>query len=381
MADLHKRRKEMIWGAIVADGASLGLHWIYSQPRIRRIAPEEPEFLEPDPANYDGVPAYFAHGRRHAGDLSMYGESILVLLRSLRENNVFDWQHYVRHFFEHFGFGGEYVGYIDTPTRGTLINLIGQEESLRERAMSVPFDGEEKEKRSVAAKVLGQVQILRGDALREKIDETIRQTRGSDAQQKLARKMIESLEASRDFPGTDDVQLPALTKVAVLVAAYPDDPGLDRIVEEAVRVTHNNDTAVSWALFVTRLFQWSLQEDADLGSFKETVETILEDQPVEVSDSVRNALDRHNQDSKVVAMKIGPACELKSGVPVAIHTLLGVSSFMEAVRTNIYNCGDSCGRSMVIGPLAGALYSVPDKWKSRLNRKEELSSLIDAICC
>jgi ADP-ribosylglycohydrolase len=370
----------MIWGAFIADGASLGLHWIYAQPRIRRIAPDAPEFLEPDPANYEGVPAYFAHGNRHAGDLSMYGESMLVLLRSLSNNTTFDWQHYARHFSDHFGFGGEYVGYIDTPTRGTLINRIKQEESLRERAMSVPFDGEEKEKRSVAAKVLGQVQILRGDALREKVRETIRQTKGSEAHQELARKMIDSLEASRDFPGTDDQQLPALSKVAVLVAAFPDDPGLEKMIEEAVRVTHNTDTAVTWALFVADLLKWSLREEADPDKLEEAVRTILDGQPDDIAEPVRNVLDRKGQDSKTVAMKVGPACELKSGVPVAIHTLLGTADYTETVRKNIYNCGDSCGRAMVLGPLAGALYGVPDEWRERLNRKDELSVLIDTVC-
>ncbi|MDA3950660.1 MAG: ADP-ribosylglycohydrolase family protein [Spirochaeta sp.] len=148
MANSISRRKHIVEGACIADAAALGLHWIYAQPKIRRAAPDKPEFLEPDPANYEGVPAYFAHGKRHAGDLSMYGEGVLVALRSVAETGTFDWQHYARAFGEHFGFGGEYVGYIDTPTRITLINRIKQGEALLESAMSVPFDGEDKKKRA-----------------------------------------------------------------------------------------------------------------------------------------------------------------------------------------------------------------------------------------
>jgi len=33
------RAKNMIWGALVADAAAMGLHWIYDQPHIRKIEP------------------------------------------------------------------------------------------------------------------------------------------------------------------------------------------------------------------------------------------------------------------------------------------------------------------------------------------------------
>ena len=57
----------MILGALVADAASMGLHWIYDQARIKDVALDAPEFMQPDPKNYDGVPAYFAHRNRAAG--------------------------------------------------------------------------------------------------------------------------------------------------------------------------------------------------------------------------------------------------------------------------------------------------------------------------
>jgi ADP-ribosylglycohydrolase len=380
MKDTLKRRKDMIWGALVADAASLGLHWIYAQPRIHRIAPEKPEFLEPDPTNYEGVPAYFAHGQRHAGDLSMYGEGMLVLLRSLRETGDFDWQRYAQQFSSHFGFGGEYVGYIDTPTRGTLINLIRQDEDHREEAMSVPFDGDEDEKHAVAMKVLGQVKILRGQALRDKVRETIRQTKGTDAQQKLATAMLDRLESSREYPGTDDLQLPALTRLPILAAVYPDHADLDTMVDEAVRVTHNNETALAWSHFVMKVLRWSLSGDAAPEQLREAIQQAMVGAPDGVTKSVQDALDRVNQDPKTTAMKLGPACELKSGVPVALHTLLNADGYIDAVRKNIYNCGDSCGRAMVLGALAGALYGVPDEWKAQVNRKKELEAHIDSLC-
>lgn len=380
MTDTTTRRKNIVEGACIADAAALGLHWIYAQPKIRRAAPDTPEFLEPDPANYEGVPAYFAHAKRHAGDLSMYGEGVLVTLRSVAETGAFDWQHYARAFGEHFGFGGEYVGYIDTPTRITLVNRIKQEETLLETAMSVPFDGEEKKKRAVASKVLGNAQILRGQALRDAVHEAITLTKGDDAQIALADRMIEILEGARTYPGADDDQLPALTKVPVLVAAYPDNPELLRMVEEAVRVTNNNDTAVAWAIFVTRLLQWSLGDDAGIDGLRGAIERIAGDSPAVVGEAITDMLRRVGDDNKKVTMKLGPACELKSGVSVALHNLLGSSDYVDAVRRNIYACGDSCGRAMVVGGLGGALFGgIPDDWRARVNRREEISGALDTI--
>ena len=67
--DIEKRIKGAVWGALVADAASLGLHWLYDQKRIREVAPESPEFRSPNPADYEGVTGYYAHGRKQVGDL------------------------------------------------------------------------------------------------------------------------------------------------------------------------------------------------------------------------------------------------------------------------------------------------------------------------
>lgn len=73
----------MILGALVADAASMGLHWVYDQAHIRKLAPEAPEFRTPQAADYEGVKGYFAHPTRTAGDLSQYGEQAVVMHRAL----------------------------------------------------------------------------------------------------------------------------------------------------------------------------------------------------------------------------------------------------------------------------------------------------------
>lgn len=63
---------EMLLGALVADAASLGLHWLYDPDRIAEIATAHgtAAFAPVDAAFFEGATGYFAHAGRHAGMLT-----------------------------------------------------------------------------------------------------------------------------------------------------------------------------------------------------------------------------------------------------------------------------------------------------------------------
>lgn len=115
-----------LMGALVADAAALGLHWIYDPARIDAVAKTRgaAAFTPINPAHFDGVPAYFAHGQRQNGALTQYGEALHLMIQSLiATNGSFNESQYHAAYAAHFGPGGTYIGYIDRPTRGTLANL------------------------------------------------------------------------------------------------------------------------------------------------------------------------------------------------------------------------------------------------------------------
>ncbi|HVW63540.1 MAG TPA: ADP-ribosylglycohydrolase family protein [Nitrosospira sp.] len=114
-----------ILGALVADAASLGLHWLYDPDRISRIAADRGlVFLQPDMDDYSGAKGYFAHGGKTAGDSSSYGETCLLMLAHLARHGGFNRVAYQAEFRSHFGPGGAYIGYVDTPMRATLHTLL-----------------------------------------------------------------------------------------------------------------------------------------------------------------------------------------------------------------------------------------------------------------
>jgi ADP-ribosylglycohydrolase len=191
-----EKRAAIVLGALVADAASMGLHWLYDPERLATIAETNgPAFLSADRRNFDGAKGYFAHEGKRAGDLSQYGAVLALatdsLVSSQGKPDIADYQ---QRFLAFFGPGGEWQGYIDRPTRGALANL------------------------------------------------------GAGGS-----------EETPEITGIDDDQLPALSPVPAVVAADPEHTDLEMRVAGMVRVTNDNPLAVEAASMLARLIRLMLR--------------------------------------------------------------------------------------------------------------------------
>ncbi|SEM97711.1 ADP-ribosylglycohydrolase family protein [Nitrosomonas marina] len=120
-----KPRVAAVMGALIADSAALGLHWLYDPERIAQIEQNKGlVFLQPQKDHYADAEGFFAHGSKTVGDASGYGEVCLLMLRHLAAHGEFNRVEFQSEYRNHFGPGGTYTGYIDTPTRLTLLKLI-----------------------------------------------------------------------------------------------------------------------------------------------------------------------------------------------------------------------------------------------------------------
>jgi hypothetical protein len=191
-------RAAVVLGALVADAAAMGLHWLYDAERIAEIAArQEPVFLAADRQHFEGVQGYFAHEGKQAGEPSQYGATLALAMGSLiATGGRFSAPDYQKRYLAFFGPGGGWQGYVDRPTRGTLANL--------------------------------------GSAVGE---------------------------GTPEASGIDDDQLPALSALPALVAAGPDDPALEAEVIRLVRVTNDNPLAIDAALITARLMRALLAGD------------------------------------------------------------------------------------------------------------------------
>ncbi len=374
-----ERIRSTIMGALVADAASVGFHWLYDQDRIRQIAPEAPEFRTPTQNDYEGFPGFYAHGHKRAGELSQYGEQAKVLLRSLAVNNGhYKKDHYENLFRQHFGYGGGYVGYIDHPTRDTLDNITMVENEALRRAEAIPFNGDNNSKHMMITKVLANVKATKGEALRLKVEEAVRQTHDDDEMVAYAFKIVAELENIVGYHGADDEQLPAISKLPPLVAVYAGKDALHEVVESAVRVTNNNDLAVHFGQASS-----SIIEAAVLGADVEAaILAIAKNADPGVAKLVDTAFSCRDEDNVEVTAKFGMSCNLVFGIPSVIHNLLTSESFVQAIRKNIYAGGDSCGRAILLGAVLGATKGIneetgiPQMWIDCLSQREEIDDLI-----
>lgn len=199
--NVHARlepRVAAILGALIADAASLGLHWLYDPQRIAQIEKTRGlVFLQPDANDYADTRGYFAHGAKTAGDASAYGELCLLMLRHLAQCPAFNRMQYQIEYCSHFGPGGAYIGYVDSPTRQTLHRLL----SLK-------------------------------------------------------------AEEFPEISGADDDQFSALSALPALVAAHTgSQQSLTGKVEHVVRLTHDNDTAVAAAQYTSAVLWQVLKGD------------------------------------------------------------------------------------------------------------------------
>lgn len=364
-----ERARNAVLGALVADAASLGLHWIYDPARIAEVAGDAPEFVEPDVAHYKGVTGYFAHKGKQAGDSTHYGEQLMVCLRSLAAcGGELDTTDYERRFFDTFGPGGSWVGYIDYATRVTLRNIDQAVCLSITAAREFDLDAYEAERPLMESKVMAAIQKWRGDQLLRAMDKAVEVTHpGNEEMRRIGREMARMVETAREgFHGADDVQLPAVSKLPPVVARYAGAPAFDKVVESAVRVTNDNDDALGWALPIAHMLEAAVQGSG----------------PREAALAAA-AVDPRMQDAFVfdgdAAEQYGLACTLAQAAPLILTMVRDADGFEHAIRANIRAGGESAGRAIVLGAVLGAAFGVPEEWVERTRAASEAAELLASL--
>ncbi|WP_255526895.1 ADP-ribosylglycohydrolase family protein, partial [Photobacterium sp. BZF1] len=312
------QRYAALMGALVADAASMGTHWIYSPERIRTLQslPHFP-FIEPDAHHYEGVEGYYAHDKLTAGELTIYGEWLALYIRLLSEPEV-ETHRVQQEILDYFGPGGEFIGYVDTPTKALLLSLF-----------SLPPE---------------------------------------------------------DWPedsGSDDDQNPALCAVPALVALKMPSEKLENEIDRIVGVTHQNEQALACA----KAFASALNEALRSRRMEPVLNVLKVKCPEPIMEKIEQArgLSGDVNDLSHVLSIANSACHLADSLPMAAWILQNSSSYTEAILNNIAVGGDSCGRGILVGAIAGACYGfgdtqgIPISWVTTLQCGEALAEDIEQL--
>ena len=379
--DQIQRKQSAILGAFVADAASLGFHWLYESERIRQLGGEHPEFREPNEADYENAAGYFAADGKTAGDNSHYGAQMKVALLSLHECRG-DWNpfHYQSAFCKAFDRGGWFSGYIDGATSGTLQRVKQSNEELLEGALGVAGDLTDSQ-RSFFKKYLVKKGVLhRGKALEEAIVGMASLVYKDDGIQEKAQRVVRYYDENRTSRnGADDNQLPAAAKLPVVVSRFAGSDDFAARIEEAIRVTNDNQDAVNYGLYAARVLERVILGDGVKEALQSALEAVSDEKVLE---KLKEAMATDVSDLHGLGRKFGPACPMPSAIPVAVALLKEEPDFVTGVRQNILVSGDNAGRSIWLGAVLAAAHGlggasgVPLDWMSQVKELKEIFQMI-----
>lgn len=353
-------------GLLAADAAALPIQWIYSQDVLREASAEAGgalRFLDTSAGRrlYDDprVPAgrkMCVTDHKVTGDISVNAEVFLLVAESLAATsgnlNHLDLD---KRFFERFGPGGGYVGYVDSALRRKLRLIdIQAEQDCPTRDSS---DGE---------KFMQVLPVGRGET-----ESTTDKVCPFSSSYPEARP---SPEASVDQPGSscpfngtaqaraleswaptgvDDAQSPALASALAagcLYSALPDAELLPR-VEAAVLATHANSQASMYGRAAARVLAGVIRGE-DITSALAAGAAVP--RCPNTARRLRDVLDHGSHNSCAVAKEFGTECHLEMVVPSAFHAILHASSFADGIERTLAAGGDVVGRASLVGSVLAA---------------------------
>lgn len=385
------------WGALAADAAAMGFHWMYDQDKIRDLGGERPEFFDPaaSSAAYTRsaeLESTFVHAGKRPGDMTQYGEQLLVMIKALAKNEGKLVQTaYEEEFKSFFGPGGPWVGYIDRPTGRVLYNLEKRKRDAYERARSFENGLTESEKDVLddevrvcfkfyddSTSVEENLEVLDGWVLRK--SDYKRDPAKDQMRIDYCRNMFFTVrDCEKELCGdTGDDQFPAIAKLPPVVALYRNRSDYDAMVELAVRVTNHNDKAVAYAKVYAAMLKSAL-ETQDKAA---VITAAKASATAQIREAIDKALSMLGKPHREVGQFFGPSCHLPYGLPQTIHLIANCGSYVEGVRMNIAVGGDNAGRSIMVGATLAALYGVrtpnglPESWIAKLTKRGEIEELL-----
>lgn len=393
------------WGALVADAAAMGFHWMYDQDKIQKLGGDTPEFFDPSASSSAytrsaELESTFVHAGKTPGDMTQYGEQLLVIIKAMAKNDGKLVQtEYEQEFKSFFGPGGPWVGYIDRPTGRVLFNLEKRNRDAYERARSFDNGLTESEKDVLDDEVRVSfkfyddtksvdynLEVLDGWVLRK--SDYKRDPEKDQMKIDYCRNMFHVVRnTEKELCGDiGDDQFPAIAKLPPVVALYRGQEDYDDMVELAVRITNHNDKAVIYANVYAAMLNAAIEtqdKDAVIAAAKAQAKASANaDLNTEISDAIDEALSLLDKPHREIGWYFGPSCHMPYGLPQTIHLIANCKSYVDGIRMNISVGGDNAGRSIMVGAILAALYGVdtetglPQDWIDKLSKRQEIEGLL-----
>eukprot|EP00286_Rhodomonas_abbreviata_P006512 CAMPEP_0181317490 /NCGR_PEP_ID=MMETSP1101-20121128/16497_1 /TAXON_ID=46948 /ORGANISM="Rhodomonas abbreviata, Strain Caron Lab Isolate" /LENGTH=320 /DNA_ID=CAMNT_0023424889 /DNA_START=201 /DNA_END=1163 /DNA_ORIENTATION=+ len=186
----------------------------------------------------------------------------------------------------------------------------------------------------------------------------------------------DGVDASKDTGSASNTQGHGMVKAPLVAARYAGSPAKNvvAVAKEAALVHQSLEEPVEISAVAARVIELVI-----LGRTPaEAVEESLEDcQLSQYARAVfKDGLDFMEPDP---ISHFGKSCSLPGAFQGAVSLMRDATSYEEVMRKNILAGGDSCSRAIWIGAVMGAAYGVPETWKSKVSRMDEIERLADQL--
>jgi hypothetical protein len=121
--------KQLIRNGLLANVASLGIHWIYDHKLLEEVSQtQDLLFLSQQKALYEKASSsYYSYPNQKLGDVSFQGHILIWLYQSLQNNPNFTKEDYGNMICTHLEAGGDYDGYIESYAKTLLSYFLSKE--------------------------------------------------------------------------------------------------------------------------------------------------------------------------------------------------------------------------------------------------------------
>ena len=322
---------------LVADAASLGLHWIYDQDALltalnTKGVLAQPEFFPP-------MNKYYTH---EDGEFTPYGHELYAVLKSLAEQGGHvDGEALAKDLASYYKSQVTSNHYLNKSSKAVLENVVAGK-AFPDTALAADAQ-------------VGWLLILSTD------------------QATLGTKMSHT--------GSFQTQANSFVKAPAVVALKAGKSDLASSLKTAITVQQSDEAAVSAGVVAGLILDKVIQGD----SIQAAVTWALSDDsgvsPTSKED-LRVAISHSGAAFSEVAKRLGLSCGLPSSLQCSILSAMDAPSYVEGVRANIVAGGDSASRNVLVGALLAAqhgLDSVPQGWKNKAKHYAEAESLVDKL--
>ena len=121
-----------IRSALLANAATLGVHWIYDHEWLKKQAKQASLLFKiQSKKDFDEAkPSYYVYPNMTLGDVSVQGQMMQWLYKAMKDNPDFTLNDYSKLVYKQFKPGGLYQGYVESYAKKHVIGLLSNELSL-----------------------------------------------------------------------------------------------------------------------------------------------------------------------------------------------------------------------------------------------------------